>query len=124
MSLDDVWITANFSEKQLAHLKPGQPVEIKIDAYGRTWRGHITNLGGGAPSVFSAMPPKTSIGDQVRRRERIPVRIDFDRAEDHSFNAEGMLRLGLSAESEVRVRWLPGKRLPTGLGPNPAAKAM
>ena len=46
----------------------------------------------------------------------IPIRIDFDRPEGHSFNAEGMLRPGLSAESEVRVRWLPRKRLPTGLG--------
>src|ERR1700737_2486823 len=55
VSLDDVWITANFKQTQLVHLRPGQPVEIKVGAYGRTWKGHVTNLGGGASSVFSAM---------------------------------------------------------------------
>ena len=58
VSLDDVWITANFKQTQLVHLRPGQPVEIKVSAYGRTWKGHVTNLGGGASSVFSAMPLK------------------------------------------------------------------
>jgi membrane fusion protein, multidrug efflux system len=124
VSRDDVWITANFSEKQLSQLKPGQPVEIKIDAYGRTWRGHITNLGGGAPSMFSVMPPKTSTGDPVRTGERIPIRIDFDHPKGHSLNGEGMLRPGLSAESKVRVRWLPPKGLPAGLAPDSAVKAM
>jgi membrane fusion protein (multidrug efflux system) len=128
VSLDDVWITANFKETQLAHLRPGQPVEIKIDAYGRTWRGHVTNLGGGAGSVFSVMPPKTSTGNHVKTGERVPVRIDFDRPEGREFNAEGMLKPGLSAESEVRVRWLSRgrapKQLPTGAGPEPAATAL
>jgi membrane fusion protein (multidrug efflux system) len=48
VSLDDVWITANFKQTQLVHLRPGQPVEIKVGAYGRTWKGHVTNLGGGS----------------------------------------------------------------------------
>jgi len=127
VSLDDIWITANFKKTQLARLRPGQSVEIKIDAYGRTWGGHVTNLGGGAGSVFSVMPPKTSTGNHLRTRERVPVRIDFDRPESQEFNAEGMLKPGLSAESEVRVRWLPRvraqKQLPTGTGPKPAATA-
>jgi len=38
VSLDDVWITANFKEAQLGHLRPGQPAEIKVDAYGRSWK--------------------------------------------------------------------------------------
>jgi len=45
--LDDVWVTANFKETQLAHMRPGQPVEINVDAYGHTWKAHVTNLGGG-----------------------------------------------------------------------------
>jgi len=49
VSLDDVWITANFKQTQLVHLRPGQPVEIKVGAYDRTWKGHVTNLGAPAP---------------------------------------------------------------------------
>jgi membrane fusion protein (multidrug efflux system) len=128
VSLDDVWITANFKETQLARLRPGQPVEIKIDAYGRTWRGHVTNLGGGAGSVFSVTPPNTSAGNHMRTGERVPVRIDFDRPEGQEFNAEGMLKPGLSAESEVRVRWLPPvqapKQVPTGIGLKTSATAL
>ena len=57
--LDDVWVTANFKETQLAHMRPGEPVEVKVDAYGRKWKGHVTNLGGGTGSVFSFCLPKT-----------------------------------------------------------------
>jgi membrane fusion protein (multidrug efflux system) len=101
VSLADVWITANFKETQLARLRPGQPVEIKIDAWRGTWKGHVTNLGGGANSVFSSVP---SSGNYVKASQRVPVRIDFDRREGEDFNSESKLKPGLSAESEVRVR--------------------
>ena len=110
VSLDDVWVTANFKETQLAHLKPGQPVEIKLDAYGRTWKGHVTDLGGSADSVFSLTPPRTAIGNRLRALQRVSIRIDFHRPEAQDFNAEGRLKPGLSAKSEVRVRWLPRVR--------------
>src|SRR6202046_3713459 len=45
--LDDVWVTANFKETQLAHMRPGQLVEIKVDAYGRAWHARVTNMGAG-----------------------------------------------------------------------------
>jgi membrane fusion protein (multidrug efflux system) len=128
VSLDDVWITANFKETQLARLRPGQPVEIKIDAYKRTWKGHVTNLGGGADSVFSVIPPKTSTGNHGSTAQRIPVRIDFERPEGQDFNTEGLLKPGLSAESEVRVRWVPRDRargrLPAGRGPTSGPTAL
>jgi len=107
VSLDDVWITANFKQSQLDHLRPGQPVEIKVDAYGRTWKGHVTNLGGGASSVFSAMPLKGAIVNDVKGMPRVPVRIDFDRPDIQGFNTEDLLKPGLSVEPKVRVRWLP-----------------
>jgi membrane fusion protein (multidrug efflux system) len=110
--LDDVWITANFKETQLAHMRPGQPVEIKVDAYGRAWKAHVTNLGAGAGSVFSLLPPENATGNYVKVVQRVPVRIDFDRTPDRpsdrnlgsDFNAEGLLKPGLSVEPEVRVR--------------------
>jgi len=107
VSLEDVWITANFRQGQLDRLRPGQPVEIKVDAYGRTWKGHVTNLGGGANSIFIAMPLKGAIVSDVNGMPRVPVRIDFDRPENQNFNAEDLLKPGLSVEPRVRVRWLP-----------------
>ena len=107
VSLDDVWITANFKQTQLVHLRPGQPVEIKVGAYGRTWKGHVTNLGGGASSVFSAAPLKGVIVNDAKDMPRVPVRIDFDRPEIQGFNTEDLLKPGLSVEPKVRVRWLP-----------------
>jgi membrane fusion protein (multidrug efflux system) len=104
VSLDDVWITANFKQTQLAHLRPGQPVEIKVDAYGRTWRGHVTNVGGGTSSMFSA------IVNDAKGVPRVPVRIDFDRPEIQGFNTEDLLKPGLSVVPKVRVRWLPRTR--------------
>jgi membrane fusion protein (multidrug efflux system) len=102
--LDDIWVTANFKETQLAHMRPGQPVEIKVDAYGRTWKGHLTNLGGGTGSVFSLLPPENATGNYVKVVQRVPVRIDFDRNQREDFNAEGLLKPGLSAEPEVKIR--------------------
>ena len=102
--LDDVWVTANFKETQLAHMRPGQPVEIKVDAYGRKWQAHVTNMGAGAGSVFSLLPPENATGNYVKVVQRVPVRLDFDRSAGSEFNAEGLLKPGLSVEPEVRVR--------------------
>jgi membrane fusion protein (multidrug efflux system) len=102
--LNDVWVTANFKETQLEHMRPGQPVEVHVDAYGRSWKGHVTNMGGGTGSVFSLLPPENATGNYVKVVQRVPVRIDFDRHEGPDFNAEGLLKPGLSIEPEVRVR--------------------
>jgi membrane fusion protein (multidrug efflux system) len=102
--LDDIWVTANFKETQLAHMRPGQSVEIKVDAYGRTWKGHVTNLGGGTGSIFSLLPPENATGNYVKVVQRVPVRIDFDRSQTQDFNADGLLKPGLSVEPGVRVK--------------------
>src|ERR1700730_16107110 len=102
--LDDVWITANFKETQHAHMRPGQAVEIKLDAYSRIWKAHVTNIGGGTGSVFSLLPPENATGNYVKVVQRVPVRIDFERAAGQEFNADGLLKPGLSVEPDVRVR--------------------
>jgi membrane fusion protein, multidrug efflux system len=102
--LDDVWVTANFKETQLERMRPGQHVRIKVDAYGRTWYGRVTNMGGGTGSVFSLLPPENATGNYVKVVQRVPVRIDFDRTARQDFNAEGMLKPGLSVVPDVRVR--------------------
>jgi membrane fusion protein (multidrug efflux system) len=127
VSLDDVWITANFKQTQLVHLRPGQPVEIKVGAYGRTWKGHVTNVGGGVSSMFNAMPLSGAIVNDVKGMPRVPVRIDFDRPEIEGFNTEDLLKPGLSVEPKVRVRWLPRSRqsnsVSVGRGSNPGPVA-
>src|SRR5580658_4042803 len=104
LRLDDVWVTANFEETQLAHMRPGQPVEVHVDAYGRKWKGHVTNMGGGTDSVFSLLPAENAGGNYVKVVQRLPVRIDFDRPPGKDFNAEELLKPGLSVEPKVKVR--------------------
>jgi membrane fusion protein (multidrug efflux system) len=104
LPFDDVWVTANFKETQLAHMRPGQAVEIKLDAYGRTWKAHVTNIGGGTGSVFSLLPPENATGNYVKVVQRVPVRIDFERVAGQEFNADGLLKPGLSVEPDVKVR--------------------
>jgi len=103
LPLDDVWVTANFKETQLARLRPGQPVEVNVDAYGRKWKGHIANLGGVTGSVFSLLPENAG-GNYVKVVQRVPVRIDFDRPPGQEFNVGGLLKPGLSVEPKVKVR--------------------
>jgi membrane fusion protein (multidrug efflux system) len=75
-----------------------------VDAYGRKWQAHVTNMGAGAGSVFSLLPPENATGNYVKVVQRVPVRLDFDRPAGSDFNAEGLLKPGLSVEPEVRVR--------------------
>ena len=103
LPLDDVWVTANFKETQLARLRPGQPVEVNVDAYGRKWKGRIANLGGGTGSVLSLLPENATC-NYVKVVQRVPVRIDFDRPSGQDFNVEGLLKPGLSVEPKVKVR--------------------
>jgi len=70
---EDIWVTANFKETQLSHMRPGQPVEIEVDAYGREWKGRVTNLGGGTGSVFSLLPPENATGNYVKIAQRVSV---------------------------------------------------
>lgn len=102
--LDDIWVTANFKETQLEHMRPGQLVEVKVDAYSRSWKARVTNLGGGTGSVFSLLPPENATGNYVKVVQRVPVRLDFEHTSGQDFNAEGLLKPGLSVEPDVRVR--------------------
>src|SRR5271157_230501 len=103
--LRDVWATANFKETQLAHMRPGQPVKIKVDTYGgRKWDGHVSNIGGATGAKYSLLPPENATGNYVKVVQRIPVRIDFDGNDKPNFNQDGLLRPGMSVEPDVKVR--------------------
>lgn len=102
VSLEDLWVTANFKETQLKHMSAGQSVEIAVDATGKKYNGHVTQIGGATGSVLSLFPPENATGNYVKVVQRLPVRIDFD-----NLNAEDpnhALRPGLSVEPKVRVK--------------------
>jgi membrane fusion protein, multidrug efflux system len=102
VSLDDIWITANFKETQLEHMRQGQPVTISVDAYGgRKYDGKITQIGGATGSVLSLFPPENATGNYVKVVQRIPVRIDLTNREQ---NSDHLLRPGMSVEPKVRVK--------------------
>jgi membrane fusion protein (multidrug efflux system) len=102
VSLDDLWITANFKETQLRHMTAGQPVEIEVDATGKTYHGKVTQIGGATGSVLSLFPPENATGNYVKVVQRIPVRIDFTNLNVEDENH--LLRPGLSVEPKVRVK--------------------
>ncbi|WP_294392941.1 HlyD family secretion protein [uncultured Sphingomonas sp.] len=76
---DRVWITANFKETQLALMRPGQPVRIKVDAFpGVDFAGHVDSIQRGAGQAFQLLPPQNATGNYVKVVQRVPVRILFD----------------------------------------------
>lgn len=98
--LDEVWITANFKETQLRHMRPGQRVEITCDSNGRTYRGHVDSIAGATGPLFSLLPPENATGNYVKIVQRIPVKIVLEPGE----NRDHQLRPGMNVEAEVYVR--------------------
>jgi membrane fusion protein (multidrug efflux system) len=76
---DDLWITANFKETQLALMRPGQAVRISIDAFPATdFPGHVESIQRGAGQAFGLLPPQNATGNYVKVVQRVPVRIRFN----------------------------------------------
>ena len=96
----DVWVTANFKETQLANMRPGQPVEVHVDAYGRTFKGKVDSLQAGSGARFSLLPPENAVGNYVKVVQRVPVKIVFD--EDLPTNLD--IAPGMSVEPKVKVK--------------------
>ncbi len=102
VSLEGLWVTANFKETQLKHMSNGQSVEIEVDSTGKTYTGKVTQIGGATGSVLSLFPPENATGNYVKVVQRVPVRIDFTDLNGEDQNH--MLRPGLSVEPKVRVK--------------------
>lgn len=99
--LDDVWVTANFKESQLRRIRPGQRVEIEVDAYGgRTYHGRVDSIAAATGSRFSLLPPENASGNYVKVVQRIPVKIVLDQGQD----PERILRPGMSVAPTVFTR--------------------
>ncbi len=75
----EVWVTANFKETQLDRMRPGQKVDISVDAYpGLELTGHVDSMQMGSGAEFSAFPAENATGNFVKIVQRVPVKIVID----------------------------------------------
>lgn len=101
--LTNLWVTANFKETQLEHMRPGQKVVLKVDALGgKKFHGVIRQIGGATGSRLSLFPPENATGNYVKVVQRIPVRIDFTNLDQE--NGDHALRPGYSVTPLVSVK--------------------
>jgi len=98
--LDQVWITANFKETQLKHMRVGQKAQIELDSNGRTYHGHVDSIAGGTGPIFSLLPPENATGNYVKIVQRVPVKIVLEPGE----NRDHQLRPGMNVEVKVYLR--------------------
>jgi len=90
------WVEANFKEKDVGRIVPGQKVKIKIDAYpGTDFKGHVQSVGAGTGSEFAILPAQNANGNWVKVTQRVPIRIAIDGKSDKPLIA------GLSADVTV-----------------------
>jgi membrane fusion protein, multidrug efflux system len=76
---DEIWVTANFKETQLDHMRPGDPVALAIDAYPeRKIHGHVESVQPGSGTAFSLLPAQNATGNYVKIVQRVPVKIVMD----------------------------------------------
>ena len=95
-----VWVIANLKESRLTFVRPGNSVEIRVDAYpGRIFHGRVTSLQQTTGAVMSLLPPENATGNFTKVVQRVPVRIDLDPGTD----PQHLLRLGLSVVPVIRV---------------------
>jgi membrane fusion protein (multidrug efflux system) len=98
---EDIWVTANFKETQLANMQPGQSASVSVDAYaGRGFNGHVDSIASATGAKFSLLPPENATGNYVKVVQRIPVKIVLDGGEE----VHRQLRPGMSVVVKVRVK--------------------
>lgn len=105
--LEQVWVDANFKEKQLRNMRIGQPVILTADIYGSAieYHGKITGFSAGTGSAFSLLPAQNATGNWIKVVQRLPVRIGLDPKELQ----EHPLRIGLSMDVTVDIHDTSGQ---------------
>jgi membrane fusion protein (multidrug efflux system) len=97
----DIWVIANFKETQLTRMRPGQPVEVWVDAYpGMMLKGHIDSIQEGTGARFSLLPPENATGNYVKVVQRVPVKIVLDERPDPALN----IAPGMSVVPKIKIR--------------------
>lgn len=94
------WVTANFKETQLKDMKPGQEVEIKLDAFpDHPFVGHVDSFSPASGAQFALLPPDNATGNFTKVVQRIPVKITFDPQSIRGY--ESRITPGMSAVVSV-----------------------
>jgi membrane fusion protein (multidrug efflux system) len=104
--LSSVHVDANFKETQLASIRPGETVEIEVDAFGgRHFSGRVESVAPASGATFSLLPPENATGNFTKIVQRVPVRI----ALDPEALKDAVLRPGMSVVARVDTRTAPTK---------------
>jgi len=98
--LQDVYVTANFKETQLADVRPGQHARIHVDTYGENVDGVVDSLAGAAGSRQALLPPQNATGNFIKVVQRIPVKILVKPSKDSRI----ILRPGMNVEATIYTR--------------------
>lgn len=97
---EHLWVTANYKETQLTHVRPGQPVDIEVDTYpGLEIKGTVESVMAGTGAAFALFPPENASGNYVKIVQRIPVRIRIDPGQDDL----PPLRIGMSVVPTIHT---------------------
>ncbi len=99
---DNIWVVANFKENQLRHMKPGQPVDIKVDTYpNKVFKGKVDSIQRSSGAKASLFPPENAVGSFVKIVQRIPVKIIFtEEIDPEKYNVVP----GMSVVPKVKIR--------------------
>lgn len=77
VDLNNVWVEANLEETKVEHVRLGQTVDVKVDAYpGTKFTGRVVNIGAAAASEFALIPENRSAGNFTKVTQRIPIKIE------------------------------------------------
>jgi membrane fusion protein, multidrug efflux system len=98
--LDQIYVTANFKETQLAHVRPGQRARIHVDTYDRDVEGVVDSIAGAAGSRQALLPPQNATGNFIKVVQRIPVKILVKQSDDPHLQ----LRPGMNVEATIYIR--------------------
>lgn len=98
--LQQVWVTANFKETQLADVHAGQKAEVKADLSGKTYSGHVDSIAGATGTRMSLLPPENATGNYVKVVQRIPVKIVLDPIP----GGNQTLRPGMNVEATIYTK--------------------
>ena len=97
--LQDVWVSANFKETQLANVRRGQRAEVHVDMYGRSFEGRVDSVAGATGARLSLLPPENATGNYVKIVQRIPVKIVLEQVP-----ADFTFRPGMNVDATIFTR--------------------
>ena len=110
ISLDDVWVDANFKEGQLKQMRVGQPVKLTADLYGDKleYHGKVIGFGAGTGGAVALLSAQNASGNWIKSVQCVPVRIALERGE----LGQHALQVGLAMQVKVDTHDQAGERLP------------